>query len=239
MAGHSQFANIKHRKAAQDAKKSKKFTKTRREIIVAAMIGSPDPEINPRLRSAIYCAKKIGFPKDRIDAAIKSAIGKDKNEQYNEIRYEGYGPQGSAIILEVLTDNKNRTASELRSIFLKFGGSLGESGKLSFLFSKLTSIYVSKTMDFNRLLDLAIESGAQDVYSNDEEDHYIIYCETQDFKSCYNNIKYNIGEPDSFRIIWKPKNLISIPKDKLESFNKMMTCFEDCDDVQSIFTNVR
>ena len=236
LAGHSQFANIKHRKAAQDSKRSKKFTKVRREIVVAAMSGAADPELNHRLRSAIASAKKVGFPKDRIDAAIKSGSGDSKSETYTEMRYEGYGVAGSAFIISVLTDNKNRTASEIRLIFSQFGCSLGESGSVSFLFDRRVVVSFSAELDFNELFEAAIESGALDVLYGD--DTYDILCNPEDITSVAENLNEKVGKYESSALTFVPKDKISLDGDKLDSYLRMVDKLEDLDDVQNVFSNV-
>ena len=237
MAGHSQFANIKHRKGAQDAKKAKIFTKIIREITVSAKSGQPDPEFNPRLRNAIIEARNNNMPKDRIDAAIKKVISGGDNENFEEIRYEGYAPGGVALIVEALTDNRNRTASEVRSIFTKMGGSLGETGSVSFMFDKIGIIqFEKKVCDENVMFESAIEAKAQDVEIN--EDSYFIYTSIEDFTIVRDNLISKFANPISAKIEWKAKNLLEISDiDQVQKLIKMIDMLEDCDDVQSVTGN--
>lgn len=237
MAGHSQFANIKHRKGAQDAKKAKIFTKIIREITVSAKSGQPDPEFNPRLRNAIIEARNNNMPKDRIDAAIKKVISGGDNENFEEIRYEGYASGGVALIVEALTDNRNRTASEVRSIFTKMGGSLGETGSVSFMFDKIGVIkFEKKVCDENIMFESSIEAKAQDVEIN--EDSYLIYTSIEDFVIVRDNLISKFSNPISAKIEWKAKNLIEISDiDQAQKLIKMIDMLEDCDDVQSVTGN--
>ena len=237
MAGHSQFANIKHRKGAQDAKKAKLFTKIIREVTVAAKTGQTDPEFNPRLRNAIIEARINNMPKDRIDNAIKKVIAGADNSNYEEMRYEGYSPGGVAIIVEALTDNRNRTASEVRSIFTKMGGALGETGSVNFMFDKLGIIqFANNIANQDDFFEVAIDFGADDVIF--EGDLYIAITQVENFIQVRDNLIKKSGDALSAKIEWKAKNLIEISDLELaQKILKMVDLLEDCDDVQNVTGN--
>ncbi|MGB0960911.1 MAG: YebC/PmpR family DNA-binding transcriptional regulator, partial [Halocynthiibacter sp.] len=199
MAGHSKWANIQHRKGRQDKLRSKLFSKFSKEITVAAKMGDPDPEKNPRLRLAVKEAKSQSMPKDNIDRAIKKAIGGDA-ESYDEIRYEGYGPNGVAVIVETMTDNKNRTASTVRSTFTKNGGNLGETGSVGFMFDRVGEVtYPTSAGDADTIMMAALEAGADDVESSDEG--HTIYCADTDLNDVSNALEKELGESDSTKLI--------------------------------------
>ena len=209
MAGHSQFANIKHRKGAQDAKKAKVFTKIIREITVAAKSGQPDPNFNPRLRNALIEARTKNLPKDRIDAAIKKATSAACGENFDEIRYEGYAAGGVAVIVEALTDNRNRTASEVRSIFTKMGGALGETGSVGFMFDRVGVIqFEGKVTSEENMLEAAIDAGADDVQSS--IDFHFVVTSIENFISARDKLIEKFGDPLSAKIEWKARDLIEI-----------------------------
>ena len=237
MAGHSQFANIKHRKGAQDAKKAKLFTKIIREITVSAKNGQPDPEFNPRLRNAIIEARNNNMPKDRIDTAIKKVIAGTDGDNFEEIRYEGYGVGGVAIIVEALTDNRNRTASEVRSIFTKMGGALGETGSVGFMFDRVGIIqFASKVGNEEAFFELALEAGADDVEFND--DYYITITQPDNFIAVRDNLCSKYGDAISAKLDWKPKNFIEITDlEQAQKIVKLVDLLEDCDDVQNVTGN--
>src|SRR3984885_7817246 len=204
MAGHSQFKNIMHRKGRQDAAKSKLFGKLAREITVAAKLGLPDPAMNARLRAAIIAARVENMPKDGIERAIKKASGNDA-ETYDEIRYEGYGPGGVAVIVEVLTDNRNRTAGEVRATFTKNGGNLAETGAVSFMFDHVGVVeYDAKAASADAMLDAAIEAGADDVVSS--EQGHEVYTTTESLSGVSKGLEAKFGEPRKAALIWKPQN---------------------------------
>ncbi|MCQ0987355.1 YebC/PmpR family DNA-binding transcriptional regulator [Jiella marina] len=235
MAGHSQFKNIMHRKGRQDAARSKLFSKLAREITVAAKQGMPDPDMNPRLRLAINNAKAQSMPKDNIDRAIKKAAGGD-SENYEEVRYEGYGPGGVAVIVEALTDNRNRTASNVRSYFTKSGGSLGETGSVSFMFDKVGEIvYPASVGDAEAVLEAAIEAGAEDVVS-DENGHTIVTA-FEDLNDVSTALESSLGEAESVRAIWKPQTGTPVDEDKAQSVLKLIGNLDDDDDVQNVYAN--
>lgn len=236
MAGHSKFANIKHRKGAQDKKRAKVFNKIAREITVAAKMGMPDPAMNPRLRLAIQNARGVNMPKDRIDRAIKVASEAGQGDDYESIRYEGYGPGGTAIVIEALTDNRNRTAGDVRTAFSKNGGNLGETNSVSFMFDRIGEItYPASIASADDMFEAGVESGAQNVES-DEEFHYV---ETafDDFASVQDALIEKYGEPESGKLIWKP-NVMSTPSDdQARTLYKLIEVLEDNDDVQDVFVN--
>lgn len=239
MAGHSQFANIKHRKGAQDAKKAKIFTKIIREITVAAKSGQPDPEFNPRLRNALIEARSNNLPKDRIDAAIKKVAEGAQGDNFEEIRYEGYAPGGIALIVEALTDNRNRTASEVRSIFTKYGGNLGESGSVAFMFDYLGIIaFNSQSISAEKFFETAIEAQAIDVES--DEEFHIAYCEQSNFAYLRDQLVKNFGDPISAKMQWRAKDEIEISDlEQAQKILKMVDLLEDCDDVQNVYGNYK
>ncbi|MDQ0457047.1 YebC/PmpR family DNA-binding transcriptional regulator [Rhizobium paknamense] len=235
MAGHSQFKNIMHRKGRQDAVRSKMFSKLAREITVAAKTGMPEPSMNPRLRLAIQNAKAQSMPKDNIERAIKKAAGGDA-ENYDEVRYEGYGPGGVAVIVEALTDNRNRTASNVRSIFSKAGGALGETGSVSFSFDRVGEIvYKPEVGDADKVMEAAIEAGAEDVVS-DENGHTII-CGFEDLGEVSKALEATLGEADTVKAVWKPQNTVPVDEEKAQSLMKLIENLEDDDDVQNVYSN--
>ncbi|HDZ75195.1 MAG TPA: YebC/PmpR family DNA-binding transcriptional regulator [Aurantimonas coralicida] len=235
MAGHSQFKNIMHRKGRQDAVRSKMFSKLAREIVVAAKAGLPDPSMNARLRLAINNAKAQSMPKDNIDRAIKKASGGDA-ENYDEVRYEGYGPGGVAVIVEALTDNRNRTASNVRSCFTKSGGALGETGSVAFMFHHVGEIiYAAPVGDADEVMEAAIEAGADDVIS-DESGHTIITA-FEDINEVSTALEASLGEAESVKAIWRPQTGTPVDEDKAESVLRLIGNLEDDDDVQNVYAN--
>ncbi|WP_321364205.1 YebC/PmpR family DNA-binding transcriptional regulator [uncultured Celeribacter sp.] len=235
MAGHSKWANIQHRKGRQDAVRSKLFSKLAKEITVAAKMGDPDPEKNPRLRLAVKTAKTQSVPKDVIDRAIKKALGGDA-ENYDEIRYEGYGPEGIAFIVETMTDNVNRTASNVRSIFTKAGGNLGTSGSVAFMFDRVGEItYDAEVGDADTVMMAAIEAGAEDVES-DEEGHWI-YTADGDLAAVSDALEAELGESKESKLIWKPQNRTEVNLETAQKLMRLVEALEDDDDVQSVTAN--
>lgn len=235
MAGHSQFKNIMHRKGKQDGIRSKMFSKLAREITVAAKMGLPDPTMNAALRLAVQNAKAQSMPKDNIDRAIKKASGADA-ESYDAIRYEGYGPGGIAVIVETLTDNRNRTASTVRSTFTKAGGALGETGSVSFSFDHVGEItYKASVGDADKVMEAAIEAGAEDVTS--DEDGHTIYCAFEDMNEVSKALEDVLGAAESVKAIWKPQNTIEVDEEKAQSLMKLIGTLEDDDDVQNVYSN--
>jgi YebC/PmpR family DNA-binding regulatory protein len=236
MAGHSQFKNIMHRKGKQDSIRSKMFSKLAREITVAAKAGLPDPTMNSRLRLAIQNAKAQSMPKDNIDRAIKKASGAD-GENYDEVRYEGYGPGGIAVIVEALTDNRNRTASNVRSIFTKAGGALGETGSVSFSFDHVGEItYKLAVGDADKVMEAAIEAGADDVVT--DEDGHTVYCAFESLGEVSKALEALLGEAETVKPIWRAQNSIPVDEERAQSLMKMTDALEDDDDVQNVYTNM-
>jgi len=235
MAGHSQFKNIMHRKGRQDAAKSKLFGKLAREITVSAKIGLPDPAMNPRLRAAVIAARAENMPKDNIDRAIKKATGGDA-ESYDEIRYEGYGPGGVAVIVEVLTDNRNRTAGEVRATFTKSGGNLAETGAVSFMFDHVGVVeYDAKAASADAMLEAAIEAGAEDVASS--EAGYEIYTTQDSLREVAKVLEAKFGEPRKAALIWKPQNTVAVNDEQGERLLKLIEALNEHDDVQNVYAN--
>ncbi|MBC7131747.1 MAG: YebC/PmpR family DNA-binding transcriptional regulator [Roseovarius sp.] len=235
MAGHSKWANIQHRKGRQDAVRAKLFSKFSKEITVAAKMGDPDPDKNPRLRLAIKEAKAQSMPKDNIERAIKKAMGGDA-EDYEEIRYEGYGPGGVAVIVEAMTDNRNRTASNVRSIFAKNGGNLGETGSVAFMFERKGEItYPADAGDADTVMMAAIEAGAEDVESS--EDGHVIWCADTDLSEVASALEAQLGESESTRLVWKPVTTAEMDLEGMQKLMKLIEALEDDDDVQRVTTN--
>ena len=235
MAGHSQFKNIMHRKGRVDAVRSKLFGKLAREITVAAKLGLPDPAMNARLRAAIIAARAENVPKDNIERAIKKASSADA-ETYDEIRYEGYGPGGAALIVEAQTDNRNRTASDVRSAFTKSGGSLAETGAVSFMFDHVGVVeFDAKVADADTMLEAAIEAGADDVRS-DESGHEIT-CAQEAYGEVSKALEARFGEPRRTALVWKAQNTIEVDDETGEKLLRLVEVIEDQDDVQNVFVN--
>jgi len=236
MTGHSKWANIQHRKDRQDAARSKLFSKLAKEITVAAKMGDPDPEKNPRLRLAVKEAKSNSVPKDVIERAINKATGGDA-ENYEEIRYEGYGPEGVAVIVEAMTDNKNRTASTVRSTFSKSGGNLAETGAVSFMFERKGLVsYKAEAGDADTIFEAAIEAGAEDVESSDAG--HDIYCESTDLHGVSSALESALGESETTKLIWKPTTTTELDLEGAEKLMRLIGALEDDDDVQTVTTNV-
>ncbi len=235
MAGHSKWANIQHRKGRQDAVRAKMFSKFSKEITVAAKMGDPDPDKNPRLRLAVKEAKAASMPKENIERAIKKSIAGD-SENYEEVRYEGYGPSGIAIIVEAMTDNRNRTASNVRSTFTKRGGNLGETGSVSFMFDRKGQIvYDPDVGDADKVMEAAIEAGAEDVESSEEE--HVIWCAVEDLNDVSTALEATLGESDSTKLVWKPRTTTELDLEAAQSLMKLIEALEDDDDVQSVTGN--
>jgi YebC/PmpR family DNA-binding regulatory protein len=235
MAGHSQFKNIMHRKGRQDAVKSKLFGKLAREITVSAKTGLPDPGMNARLRAAIIAARAENMSKDSIERAIKKATGSEA-ESYDEIRYEGYGPGGVAVIVEVLTDNRNRTAGEVRSIFTKSGGNLAETGAVSFMFDHLGVVeYDAKAASADAMLEAAIDAGAEDVVSS--EAGHEIYTTPDQLAAVAKALEAKFGEPRKTAMVWKPQNTVAIDDEQGEKVVKLIEGLNEQDDVQNVYAN--
>ena len=235
MAGHSQFKNIMHRKGRQDAVRSKMFSKLAREITVAAKMGAPDPTMNARLRLAVQNAKAQSMPKDNIQRAINKATGAD-SENYEEVRYEGYGPGGVAVIVEALTDNRNRTASNVRAAFTKSGGALGETGSVGFMFSRVGEIiYPLEAGSADAIMEAAIIAGAEDVTSGEEE--HVILCAFEDIGEVSSALEEALGEAQSVKAVWKPQTSAPVDEDKAQSVLRLIGTLDDDDDVQNVYAN--
>ena len=235
MAGHSKWANIQHRKGRQDAVRSKLFSKLSKEITVAAKMGDPDPEKNPRLRMAVKEAKSVSVPKDVIDRAIKKSIAGEDND-YEEIRYEGYGPNGVAVIVETMTDNRNRTASTVRSTFAKNGGNLGETGSVGFMFERTGEVvYAAEIGDADTIMMAAIEAGAEDVDSSHEG--HVITCADTDLNMVGTALESELGESVSTKLIWKPTMTTELDLEGMQKLMKLVDDLEDDDDVQRVTSN--
>ncbi|WP_138933727.1 YebC/PmpR family DNA-binding transcriptional regulator [Roseovarius arcticus] len=235
MAGHSKWANIQHRKGRQDAVRAKLFSKLSKEITVAAKMGDPDPEKNPRLRMAVKEAKTQSVPKDVIDRAIKkSQIG--DSEDYEEIRYEGYGPNGVAVIVEAMTDNRNRTASTVRSTFAKNGGNLGETGSVGFMFERKGEVvYPADVGDADTVMMAAIEAGAEDVESG--EDGHTVWCADTDLNEVSTALEAELGESEATRLAFRPVTTTEMDLEAMQKLMKLIDALEDDDDVQRVTTN--
>jgi YebC/PmpR family DNA-binding regulatory protein len=238
MAGHSQFKNIMHRKGRQDAARAKLFAKLAREITVSVRNGLPDPEMNARLRLAIQAARAENMPKDNIERAIKKAAGAD-TEAYEAIRYEGYGPGGVAVIVEALTNNRNRTAGEVRSIFSKHGGNLGESNSVSFMFDRMGEFRFPLSVgDADQVLEKAIDAGADDVVSGEGEGAaHEIYCAQESFNAVREALEKSLGQPSSAKLMWRPKTTAPVEGETAQTLFDMIAALDDNDDVQNVYAN--
>lgn len=238
MAGHNKWSSIKHRKAAVDAKRGKIFTKLIREITVAARAGGGNPETNTRLRAAIAAAKDANMPKDNIEKAIKRGTGELEGVNYEEIVYEGYGPGGVAVLVEVLTDNRNRSASEIRYIFNKYNGKLGETGCVNYLFDKKGYISVSKeNVSEDTIFDIALEAGAEDIVESEDGEYYEIYTEVGEFDNVKKALESNNIKFEEASLTMKPQTTVKLSGKEAESMVKLMNALEDSDDVQKVYSN--
>lgn len=236
MAGHSKWANIQHRKGRQDKIRGKLFSKLSKEITIAAKMGDPDPDKNPRLRMAVKEAKSQSMPKDNIERAIQKATGGDA-ENYDEIRYEGYGPGGVAVIVEAMTDNKNRTASTVRSTFSKAGGNLGETGSVGFMFDRKGQIYYPASVgDADTVMMAAIEAGAEDCES--DEDGHLITCADSDLNDVSNALEAELGDSETSKLVWVPNIQSELDLEGVEKLMRLVEALEDDDDIQTVTTNM-
>ena len=236
MAGHSQFKNIMHRKGKQDAQKARMFAKFAREITVAAKSGTPDPDMNPRLRLAIQSARAENMPKDNIERAVKKALGND-GENFDLVRYEGYGPGGVAIIVEALTDNRNRTGGAVRALFTKYNGNLGTTGQVSHMFAHVGEItFKPDAASADAMLEAAIDAGADDVQSDDSG--HLITCSFDTLGSTAGALEAKFGAPTSVKAVWKPNMTTAVDQDRAETILKLLGGLEEDDDVQQVFSNV-
>ena len=235
MAGHSKFKNIMHRKGAQDAKRSKLFSKLSKEITIAAKMGDPDPDKNPRLRLAVNTARGQSMPKDNIERAIKKALG-GEGDDYEEIRYEGYGPGGVAVIVEAMTDNRNRTAGEVRSAFTKNGGNLGETGSVSFMFDQIGQItYPLSAGDAETVFEAALEAGAEECETG--EDEHEIVCPPDALHEVLKGLEDQLGEPATAKLTFRPSTTTPVDEQTAATLLKLLDVLEDNDDVQNVYAN--
>jgi len=239
MAGHSQFKNIMHRKGRQDAVRGKIFTKVIREITTAARLGSADPSANPRLRAALMAAREANMTRDTIDRAIKRGSGNDADANYDEVRYEGYGPGGVAVIVEALTNNRNRTAGEVRSIFSKHGGNLGESNSVSFMFDHMGEVrFTLKVGSADEVMEKAIEAGAEDVVSGEGEGaEHEIYSAQDSFTEVRDALEKSLGQPSSAKLMWRPKTTTPVEGETAKKLLDLIAALDDNDDVQNVYAN--
>jgi len=236
MAGHSQFKNIMHRKGKADAKRSKIFVKLSREITVAAKSGLPDPTMNPRLRAAILAARKEDMPKDKIENAIKIAAGSQGGDDYQNVRYEGYGPGGTAIVIEALTDNRNRTASDIRMAFSKYGGNLGESGSVGFMFDHVGQIFLPVSAGGNdAVFEAALDAGAENVESSPAG--HLVTTTLEGFAAARDALEAKFGEPERAGLVWQPNITATPNEEQATQLLKLIDALEENDDVQQVFAN--
>jgi YebC/PmpR family DNA-binding regulatory protein len=236
MAGHSQFKNIMYRKGAQDAKRAKMFAKLARELTVAAKEGAPDPAMNPRLRTAIAAARDANMPKDNIERAIRKGTGGGDGENYEEVRYEGYGPGGVAVIVEALTDTRNRTAAAVRAAFSKHAGTLGETGSVNFMFDRAGTIsYPREAASAEAMFEAAVEAGADDVQSG--ESGHVVTCRAEALNDVRDALAERFGEPGAADIEWQPQSTVEVGESEAATLLKMIEALEDSDDVQSVSAN--
>jgi YebC/PmpR family DNA-binding regulatory protein len=239
MAGHSQFKNIMHRKGRQDAVRGKIFTKLIREITTAARLGATDPASNPRLRAAVIAAREANMTRETIDRAIKRGSGNEADANYDEVRYEGYGPGGVAVIVEALTNNRNRTAGEVRSIFTKHGGNLGESNSVSFMFDHVGEFrFPLKIGSPDEVLEKAIDAGAEDVVSGEgEEAAHEIYSAQDNFNAVREALEKSLGQPSSAKLAWRPKTTTPVEGETAKKLLDLIAALDDNDDVQNVYAN--
>ncbi|UFS69091.1 YebC/PmpR family DNA-binding transcriptional regulator [Geomonas sp. RF6] len=235
MSGHNKWSTIKHKKGAADAKRGKIFTKIIKEITVAAKIGGGDPDGNPRLRTAIDKAKAENMPKDNVERAIKKGVGGLEGTNYEETTYEGYGPGGTAVLVEVMTDNRNRTVSEVRSIFTKCNGNMGEAGCVAWLFDKKGLMIFPEGTDFDKLFEAAIEAGADDV--TDEGDQIEVLTDPSSFNAVKEALEKAGFKPESAEVTMIPQTQVKLEGKQAENMLKLMERMEDCDDVQNVYAN--
>ena len=236
MAGHSQFKNIMYRKGAQDKKRAKQFARLTREIVVAAKSGLPEPDKNPALRGAIQAARAANMPKDNIERAIKRVAGGEEDTNYEEVRYEGYGPGGVAVIVEALTDNRNRTASEVRAAFSKHGGTLGETNSVSFMFDRMgVIVYPADVGSAEEVFEAAVEAGATNVESSAEQ--HEVTCDPDDFSAVRDALTERFGDPREAELSWRPQTTVAIDEEKAQTMLKLLDVLDESDDVQRVSAN--
>jgi len=236
MAGHSQFKNIMYRKGAQDKKRAKLFAKLGRELQVSAKEGGGDPDANPRLRSAIVAARGANMPKDNIERAIKKGTGDSDAGNFEEVRYEGFGPSGVAVIVEALTDNRNRTASEVRTAFSKNGGNMAETGAVSFMFDRIGEVqYPAAAASTDAMFEAALEAGAENVVSS--SDGHEIVCAAEDLHAVAGDLSEKFGDPTSAKLVWRPQTSIAVDEDNARTLINLLDALDDNDDVQTVSAN--
>ena len=236
MAGHSQFKNIMYRKGAQDKKRAKTFTKIIRELTTAARSGLPDPAANPRLRAAVLSARQANMPRDTVERAIRRGSGGEGGDAYEEVRYEGYGPGGVAVIIEALTDNRNRTASEVRAAFTKAGGTLGETNSVSYMFERIGEIsYPASTASVDDMFEAVLEAGAENVESDAEQ--HLVTCAPEDFNAVRDALESRFGAAAAAHLVWRPKTTAPIDEEAATTLFKLLETLEDSDDVQNVYAN--
>ncbi len=236
MAGHSQFKNIMYRKGAQDKKRAKVFTKIIRELVTAARSGLPDPAANPRLRAAVLAARQSNMPRDTVERAIRRGSGSEGGDAYDEVRYEGYGPGGVAIIIEALTDNRNRTASEVRAAFTKARGALGETNSVSFMFERVGEIsYPAAAASGDDMFEAVVETGAENVES--EAGHHVVTCAPEDLNAVRDTLEVRFGPAGAAHLVWRPKMTAPIDEETATTLFKLLETLEDSDDVQNVYAN--
>jgi len=235
MAGHSKFKNIMHRKGAQDKKRAKIFTRLGKEISVAVKAGGPDPNNNVRLRTAINTAKSLNMPKDNIQRSIKKGEGNDPDSNYEEVRYEGYGPSGVAIIVDAMTNNKNRTAAEIRSTFNKYGGNLGETRSVSYNFKRLGSITLQKKISEEQIFEFIIENGSVDFETTHDE--FIVYCDANDLHNLNEKIINKFKCSTTTQLVWKSDAIVNVKNEQAENLLKLLNLLEENEDVQNVSSN--
>jgi YebC/PmpR family DNA-binding regulatory protein len=236
MAGHSHFKNVMRRKGAQDAKKAKILTKVQREISAACKAGMPDPAVNPRLRAAVQWAREENMPRDRIEAAIKRGAGGVDTDNFEAVRYEGYGPGGTAIIIQALTDNRNRTASDIRMAFTKYGGNLGETGSVNFMFDYAgVFIYPAAAASEDKMFEVATDAGAEDCVFDGAR--HSVTCAQENFNAVRERLEKAFGPAESAKLGWQPKNTIAVSEEQAQQILKLIDMLEDSDDVQEVFSN--
>jgi YebC/PmpR family DNA-binding regulatory protein len=236
MAGHSQFKNIMYRKGAQDKKRAKVFTKIIRELTTAARTGLPDPAANPRLRAAVLAARQANMPRDTVERAVKRGSGGEAGEAYEEVRYEGYAPGGVAVIIEALTDNRNRTASEVRAAFAKAGGALGETNSVSFMFDRIGEIaYPAAAASADEMFEAVLDAGAENVESDTEQ--HLVSCAPEDLNTVRDALEKGLGPANSVRFVWRARTTAPIDEETATTLFKLLETLEDSDDVQNVFAN--
>lgn len=238
MSGHSKWANIQHRKNAQDAKRGRLFTRLIREVTNAARLGGGDPDANPRLRLALEKANAANVPKDNVERAIKRGTGELEGQQLEEVTYEGYAPHGVAVLVECLTDNKNRTVAEVRHAFSRYGGNLGADGSVGYLFNRAGYFRFDQDADEERIMEVALDAGAEDV-TRDDEDYIEVTCDPADFQKLRDALVKASLQPEEAEVCLRPASWVELSVDQSESVLKLLDALEDLDDTQDVSSNAR